>query len=73
MKKKKKPFDVLRGDVFYADLGKEEDVIGSEQFWVRPILVTQSNHHKPDKKGKDGLPRDSSQDQRSSKTVHGLL
>ena len=43
MKKKKKPFDVLRGDVFYADLGKEEDVIGSEQFGVRPILVTQSN------------------------------
>ena len=37
MKKKKKPFDVLRGDVFYADLGKEEDVIGSEQFGVRPI------------------------------------
>ena len=43
MKKKKKPFDVLRGDVFYADLGSEEDVVGSEQFGVRPILVTQSN------------------------------
>ena len=43
MKKKKKPFDVLRGDVFYADLGSEEDVVGSEQFGIRPVLVTQSN------------------------------
>lgn len=44
MNKKKKPFFVERGDVFMADLGTEEDVVGSEQFGLRPVLVTQCNH-----------------------------
>lgn len=41
--KNKKPFHVERGDVYYADLGDQEDVIGSEQFGVRPVVCTQSN------------------------------
>lgn len=41
---KKKPFDVKRGDVYMADLGSEEDVIGSEQWGLRPVIVTQSDN-----------------------------
>ena len=41
--KRKKPFYVERGDVYLADLGGEEDVIGSEQFGVRPVCCTQSD------------------------------
>ena len=33
--KKKKPFDVRRGGVYMADLGSEEEVVGSEQAGVR--------------------------------------
>lgn len=43
MSRKKKPFLVERGDVFMADLGSEEDVVGSEQYGVRPVVVTQCN------------------------------
>ena len=39
----KKPFYVERGDVYMADLGKEEEVVGSEQFGVRPVAVTSAN------------------------------
>ena len=39
----KKPFNVERGDIYLADLGTEDDVIGSEQFGVRPVIATQSN------------------------------
>ena len=39
----KKPFNVERGDIYLADLGKEDDVVGSEQFGVRPVIATQSN------------------------------
>ena len=31
--KKKKPFDVRRGGVYMADLGSEEEVVGSESSW----------------------------------------
>ena len=41
--KRKKPFYVERGDIYLTNLGKEEDVIGSEQFGVRPTVVTSSN------------------------------
>ena len=41
--KRKKPFHVERGDIYLADLGGEEDVVGSEQFGVRPVAVTSSN------------------------------
>lgn len=41
--KKKKPFDVRRGGVYMADLGSEEEVVGSEQAGVRPVVATQSN------------------------------
>lgn len=37
------PFRVRRGDIFYADLGDEEDVVGSEQYGIRPVVVTQCN------------------------------
>ena len=40
---KKNPFDVKRGDVFMVNLGSEEDAIGSEQFGIRPVVVTQCN------------------------------
>ena len=43
MSRKKRPFLVERGDVFMADLGSEEDVVGSEQYGVRPVVVTQCN------------------------------
>ena len=39
----KKPFCVERGDIYLADLGAEEDVCGSEQYGVRPVIATQSN------------------------------
>lgn len=39
----KKPFNVERGDIYLADLGTEDDVVGSEQFGVRPVIATQSN------------------------------
>ena len=42
--KRKKPFYVERGDVYIADLGREEDVIGSEQFGIRPVCCTQSDY-----------------------------
>ncbi|HCA54313.1 MAG TPA: PemK family transcriptional regulator, partial [Ruminococcaceae bacterium] len=41
--KKTKPFDVRRGGVYMADLGSEEEVVGSEQAGVRPVVATQSN------------------------------
>ena len=41
--KKKKPFDVKRGSVYMADLGSEDQVVGSEQAHVRPVVVTQTN------------------------------
>ena len=43
MKKWKKPFFIERGDVYVADLGTEDDSIGSEQCGVRPVVVTQCN------------------------------
>ena len=39
----KKPFNVERGDIYLADLGTEDDVVGSEQFGIRPVITTQSN------------------------------
>ena len=41
--KKKKPFQVERGQVYLADLGNEETTCGSEQFGVRPVCCTQCN------------------------------
>ena len=41
--KRKKPFYVERGDVYLADLGSEDDVTGSEQYGIRPVVCTQSN------------------------------
>lgn len=41
--KKKKAFDVKRGSVYLADLGNEDQNLGSEQAGVRPVVVTQSN------------------------------
>ena len=38
-------FKIRRGDVIYADLGDEEDVVGSEQFGIRPVLITQCNRN----------------------------
>ena len=43
MSRKKKPFLVERGDVFMADLGSEEDVVGSEQYGIRPVVVTRTS------------------------------
>ncbi len=40
---KKKPFDVKRGDVYLADLGTEKEVVGSEQYGIRPVVITQTN------------------------------
>lgn len=40
---KKKPFDVRRGEVYMADLGSEDEIVGSEQANVRPVVTTQSN------------------------------
>lgn len=83
--KKKKPFDVRRGGVYMADLGSEEEVVGSEQAGVRPVVATQSNRQNEKSptvivaiitsqiKRKDGLSCDTSQDQRSSETIYGLL
>lgn len=42
--KRKKPFYIERGDVYMANLGSEDEVIGSEQGGVRPVVVTQCNH-----------------------------
>lgn len=39
----KKPFNVERGDIYLADLGTEDDIVGSEQFGIRPVITTQSN------------------------------
>ena len=41
--KRKKPFHVERGDIYLTDFGNEADSIGSEQFGVRPAVVTSSN------------------------------
>ena len=35
--KKKKPFDVRRGGVYMADLGSEEEVVGSEHVRMRNL------------------------------------
>lgn len=43
IKKWEKPFLVERGDIYLADLGTADDVIGSEQFGIRPVIATQSN------------------------------
>lgn len=40
---KKKPFDVKRGDVYLADLGTEKEAVGSEQYGIRPVVITQTN------------------------------
>lgn len=46
MKRKKWPFlDIERGDIYLADLGNEKEVRGSEQFGIRPVLVTQCNYN----------------------------
>lgn len=42
--KRKKPFHVERGDIYMTDFGSEADVVGSEQFGVRPAVVTSSNY-----------------------------
>ena len=39
----KKPFNVERGDVYMADLGGADDVVGSEQYGIRPVVITQQN------------------------------
>lgn len=41
--RKRKPFCVEHGDIYMADLGTEEDVVGSEQYGVRPVVVTSRN------------------------------
>lgn len=41
--KRKKPFYVERGDIYLTDFGNETDAKGSEQFGVRPAVVTSSN------------------------------
>ena len=41
--KRKKPFYVERGDIYLTDFGNEADATGSEQFGVRPAVVTSSN------------------------------
>lgn len=41
--KRKKPFYVERGDIYLTDFGSEADVTGSEQFGVRPAVITSSN------------------------------
>lgn len=41
--KRKKPFYVERGDIYLTDFGTEADTTGSEQFGVRPAVVTSSN------------------------------
>ena len=38
-----KPFHVERGDIYLTDFGSEADVIGSEQFGVRPAIITSAN------------------------------
>lgn len=43
MKRTEKPFRVQRGQVYLADLGNEESVVGSEQFGIRPVVVTSRN------------------------------
>lgn len=43
VKKWEKPFHVERSDVYLADLGTEGDKVGSEQFGVRPVVVTSAN------------------------------
>ena len=32
--------NIRRGDIYYADLG---DVVGSEQFGLRPVVIVQNN------------------------------
>lgn len=39
----KKPFNVERGDVYMADLGGADNVVGSEQYGLRPVVITQKN------------------------------
>ena len=38
-------FKIRRGDIIYANLGEEEDVVGSEQYGIRPVVVTQCNRN----------------------------
>lgn len=38
-------FKVQRGDIFYADLGTAENSVGSEQYGIRPVVITQCNKH----------------------------
>lgn len=38
-----KPFHVERGDIYLTDFGSQEDVVGSEQFGVRPAVITSAN------------------------------
>ena len=38
-----KPFHVERGDIYLTDFGNEADVVGSEQFGVRPAVITSAN------------------------------
>lgn len=39
----KKPFNVERGDVYMADLGDADDVVGSEQYGIRPVVITSKD------------------------------
>lgn len=40
---RRKPANIERGQVWLLDLGTRENTIGSEQFGVRPAVVTSSN------------------------------
>ena len=82
--KRKKPFYIERGDVYMADLGSEDEVVGSEQSGVRPIVVTQCNRQneksptiiidpdEPDQKRADGSACDPAKGQRALEIVHGV-
>lgn len=41
--KRRKPFHIERGDVYMADLGPEDEIRGSQQAGISPVVVTQCN------------------------------
>ena len=49
MSKKEKSFypiglhGIRRGDIYYVDFGKIEDVVGCEAAKKRPVLIVQNN------------------------------
>nr|MBQ4457429.1 type II toxin-antitoxin system PemK/MazF family toxin [Clostridia bacterium] len=46
MKRKHRPFNnIERGDIYLADLGTEDKIVGSEQCGVRPVIVTQCDYN----------------------------